>query len=343
MLKWLRQLLAGDPNAPIPQDATVERDAQGRVVRVQQTLSAASPQTQTVQLPKIDIAESAKPALQEASQWLCAQNIQAARSLGIGLESNFSFDQDDGLLRLYFNDGRQLALPSQLLGSFMPGDRSFMWGWHNPSFQPGLQAAAQKAREAGTPLDATAFNTPLQQVTFETLTPLLAFAAKVSDCDGVYRAVLEDSTSVFIGFQIPEDTPRLPPVDTAFEALAVARAENYDRDQLAQDAYYHAQKENPKDGLLREVIAAKMQSWQRDWLRDDDYWHPCSVGWPSDHDRAAAPIQFTAPHPDGGVLDCRLGSSVRNTIYHIKPVGDEAKIVDKLIEWGNGFIWPGNG
>lgn len=348
MFKWLRQLLAGEQSAAIPEDAIVERDAQGRVVRVQQTLSATSPGAQTTQLPRLDIAESSKPALAEASQWLCRQNIEAACNLGIGLENNFSFDQGDGLLRLFFDQLPPLLLPSQLLGSFTPGDRSFMWGWHNPSFQPDLRMAAEKAREAGRQLGEAAFDCPVQRVTFEQLKPLLAFAAQASGCDGVYRAILDDNTSVFIGFRIPEDAPRLAAADAAFARLALACAESYDREQLAQDAFYQAQKQrgdedndDDDDDLLHRVIAAKRESWQQHWARDDNDWQPCSVSWPSSHERSLSPIQFIAPHPVGGVLACRIGPSMRQTIYHLRPVGDQARIVDQLLDWGEGFIWPG--
>lgn len=339
MFKWLRQLLAGDQSS-VPEGAEVERDAQGRVVRVKQTLSAARPDAEASPHPRLSISEAAKPTLAQAAQWLCAQNIHAARSIGLGLERRFDFNQDDGLLRLGFDDDSELALPSQLIGSFDPGDRSFMWGWHNPSFQPQLQIAAQAAREAGRSLDAAAFDTPVQQVAFEPMTLLLAFAAQAAGCDGIYRAILGNHTSVFLGYRIPAEIPRLAAPDADFEARARARAEAYDRDQLEQDRYFEAHKDKDEDGLLRQVIAAKMESWKRDWVRDDDYWHPSSVSWPSEHDRTTALIQFMAPHPAGGVIDCRIGSSIRNTVYHLKSIGGEAKIVDQLIEWGDGFIWP---
>lgn len=343
MFDWLKKLLAGDAST-LPADAKVERDGEGRVVRVTQTLSAA-PADQAAgnerpAPPKLALAESSKPALADASRWLHTQNILAAQHWGMGLESHFSFDQDDGLLRLAFADGHELALPSQLLGSFDARNRSFMWGWHNPSFRDALKAGAQAAREAGVALGEAGFAEPLQTVVFDELTPMLAFAARAAGCDGLYRAYLDGTTTVFIGFTLPQGQPPLDVLDAATIAQVQARVEMHDSDMLAQDQAYHEQESAEDDSLLRRILAAKMAIWQRDWVRADDYWHPSSVGWPSSHDRQRADVQFFAAHPDGGVLDCRIGPDVKKTIYHLQLMDGEFKITDQLIDWGDGFVWP---
>lgn len=343
MLNWLKKLLAGDQSA-VPEGAQVERDAQGRVVQVNQTLGAAPAKDEAPKHPKLTIAEAAKPTLGQAADWLRAQNILAAQTLGLGLEQRFDFSQDDGLLRLSFADGRELALPAQLLGSFVPRE-GFMWGWHNPSVQPQLKLAAQAAREAGRALDAAAFDTPELDVRFEDLTLLLAFAAQTTGHAGVYRAILGDHTSVFLAFTIPEQTQTLPAPDADFVARARERALAYDREMLAHDVHYreHADKsqgQKTDSALLDQVLAAKLETWQRHWVRDDEYWRPTSVGWPSDHDRTGGAVEFLAPHPAGGMLDVHTDSLGRETVYYLQAIDGEAKIVDQLLDWGEGFIWP---
>lgn len=346
MFDWLKKLLSGDSSA-LPPDAKVERDAQGRVVRVQHTMSAAHPegqaQTQPAApaLPVLEIAEHSKPALAEAARWLHGQNIHAAQYWGIGLEEHFTFDQGDGLLRLQFAGGRELALPSQLLGSFDARNGSFMWGWHNPSFLEPLKAAAETARKAGAELGEPGFAEPVQKVSFDTLTPLIAFAARAAGCDGVYSAYLGGGTTVFIGYALPHGQAPLTLPDAASIAQVQARVTQHDADMMAQDAAYHEQEaQGEDDGLLDRILAAKMQVWQRDWASDDSYWHPCSAGWPSGHDRSRADAQFFAAHPDGGVLDCRIGPSVKKTVYHLHVVEGEYKITGQLLDWGDGFVWP---
>lgn len=339
MLKWLSQLMAGDQSS-VPEDAEVERDALGRVIRVTQTLGARRPEKGHTNHPKLAVTASSRPVLTQASQWLREQNIRAACTWGYGLETRFAFNQGDGLLRLTFEDRTELALPAQLLGSFDPSDRSFMWGWHNPSFKPELQRAARAAREAGDQLGEAAFSVPVQTVTFDSLLPLLAFAAQAAGCDGVYRAYLDPGTTVFLGFNDKDVARVLDPIDPDFGAKARTRVEAYDRDQMRQDRIYNEQKDSGDADLLKRVVEAKLESWLRDWSREGEDWHPCSTTWPSNHDRALSPVQFMAPHPLGGVLDCRVGPSVKKRIYRLGSVDGEAKITDQLIYWGEGFIWP---
>lgn len=340
MLDWLRRLFAGDPG-PAPAGVQVERDELGRVVSATTTLQAGSGRDAKAAHPPLVFTTACEPARTVASQWLCERNIAAAQGWAIGLERNYGFDQADGRLLLKFEHGADLVLDAQVLGSFDPSDRSFMWGWHNASLRPELQQAAAVAREEGQRGGEAALTTPVQTVRFDQLTPLLAWAAQLAGLDGVYRAMTDTGTSVFLGYRLAGIQPRLMPADMQFAAQALALAQRHDLDQMEQDRLYHEQ-QNADDGtLLQRVVDAKMASWRRDWARDDDYWHPCSTAWPSDHDRTRAYRQFVVPHPVGGVLDVTIRDSVGRTVYRIESIDGAAKITDQLIDWGNGFIWPG--
>lgn len=339
MLDWFRRLFAGEPGPP-PDGVQVERDELGRVVRATATLRSGSGRAAKAAHPPLVFTTACQPALKTASSWLCERNLAAAEGWAVGLERGYGFDQADGRLVLQFEHGSDLALDAQVLGSFDPSNRSFMWAWHNPSLHPELQQAAVLAREAGVRGGEAALTTPVQTVQFDALTPLLAHAAQLAGLDGVYRAMTGGSTSVFLGYRLAGVAPRLTPAEPQFIAQARALAQRHDQDQMEQDRLYH-ERQGADDGtLLQRIVDAKMIVWRRDWARDDDYWHPCSTAWPSEHDRTRAHLQFVVPHPAGGVLDVTIRDSTGRTVYRIEAIDGAAKITDQLIEWGNGFIWP---
>lgn len=336
---WLRRLFAGNPGPP-PEGVTVERDASGRITQASALLSAGRGATTDAAYPSLVLTPSLSPLLGPASRWLCERNIVAAQQWGIGLEERFDVDQADGRLMLQFAKLPHLVLEAQVLGSFDPSDRSFMWSWHNTSVRPALQQAAQRARAEGERIGEPAFTTPVQTVAFDDLVLLLARAAQFADADGVYRAILPNYTSVFLAYRLPDGPAPLAPVDPGFASLALARVQQYDRDQFTQDRAYH---DGPRDDAgthLERVMQAKRHTWQRDWSCKDDTWPPDSTSWPSAHDRSRAYEAFIAPHPQGGVLDVTVRDGTQFTVYRVEQLGAEAKITDQLIDWGRGFAWP---
>lgn len=339
MFDWFRQLFSGQPGPP-PEGFVVERDERGRITKATATLSAGPAADPGTAHPALAFTPAQAPMLRAASQWLCERNIAAAQGWAIGLERDYAFDQADGRLLLKFEHGPDLALDAQVLGSFDPAQRSFMWGWHNPSLRPELQQAARRVREAGERDGDAALTTPVLAVSFDPMSLLLARAAQMAGVDGVYRAITESMTSVFLGYRLDGIPARLMPADPAFVAQAVALAQRHDQDQAEQDRRYHEQRDAGDGGLLNRIVDEKMTSWRRDWARDDEYWHPCSTAWPSDHDRSRAYRQFCAPHPRGGVLEVTIRDASGRTVYRIEQIDGAAKITDRLIGWGNSFLWP---
>jgi len=343
----MEKLLAGDQN-PAPADARVERDAQGRIVSVSQTLSPGGPAADVH--PKLVIGEGLRARVSEACDWLTNRNIALARTHGIGLEETYAFDQDEGKLELIFSDGRKIIANGQLLGSFDPRDRSFLWAWANPSIHQDLLDDAQRAQAEGRRTGEAALTTPMQSADFGQLTALLALVSQIAGADGLYRSITNGSTSVFMTFRIEAHLlPDGTRVDAAAffadrasdEVLAsagvIARA--YDGEMLAIDRAYH---ERGDEGVqaMDELLAKKLDIYERYWSRNDDEWKPCSFGWPSDHDPATMKVCFTAPHLLGGALDISIGKMVRKTIYRFERIGTALKVTDQSIDWGEGFVWP---
>lgn len=339
MVDWLRKLMAGDQDAA-PPGATVERDALGRVIRVDQTLSLATADNVATAYPRLAPTDALAPRLREACVWMTEQNIVLARAHKLGLEQDHAFDQDSGRLVLSFGDGAELVLRAQVLGSFDPRDRSFMWGWANPSILPETSADAARLRGEGERLDLAVLTTPIQIVMFDELLPLIALAAQVAGADGVYRCLANGSTSVFLSLRTEgalADRSGATADALMFEA-ARDLAARYDAEMLALDRDYHER--SGDEDIAGEVIERKLAVYDRYWSRDDDYWEPCSTGWPSDHDPDRRKLHFSVMHPEGGVLDIAIGKTFGQTAYRIESVDGALRITDSLIEWGDGMIWP---
>lgn len=336
MLDWLRKLMAGDQDAA-PPGAKVERDAQGRIISVQQTLSLTEDNPDAPAHPPLATTDGLTARLDAACDWLSNRNIALARERGIGLERDYAYDQDIGRLILKFGGRKTLAAHGQILGSFDPRDRSFMWSWANSSIQPELCEDAARLKAEGERLGVAALTTPVQTVAFDDLLPLLALAAQDGGADGVYRCMVNGSTSLFVALRLDGPKPAGESSDGLLEA-AHALAAGYDREMLPIDRDYHAREE--ESGGLRDLIDRKMEVYRRYWSRDDDYWEPSSLGWPSDHDPDMIRLRFTLPHPRGGALDVAIGEGSRQTAYRIEQVDGALKITDLLIDWGDGFVWP---
>lgn len=344
---WLEKLLAGDQNAA-PADARVERDAQGRIVRVSQTLSSGR---STPDLhPKLILGEGLTARLSEACNWLTNRNVFLAREHSVGLEETYAFDQDQGKIELTFGDGRKIVANGQLLGSFDPRGHTFVWAWANPSIRPALLEDAHRARAEGRRIGDAALTTPIQTADFEQLTALLALVSQIAGADGLYRCTTNGSTSLFMTLRL--DVHLLPDgtevaANTFFEgraseellAAANALARSYDSEMLAIDRAYH-ERHQAGEQVMEELLASKVEVYERYWSRDDDYWRPCSFGWPSDHDPETRKVCFTAPHVLGGALDISIGKMVSRTAYRIERVSGALKVTDQLINWGRGFVWP---
>jgi hypothetical protein len=348
IFSWLGKLLAGDQNAA-PADARVERDAQGRIVSVSQTLSAGR-STPDVH-PRLILGEGLAAHLSEACSWLTNRNVFLAREHGVGLEETYAFDQDQGKLELIFGDGRKIAASGQLLGSFDPQDGTFLWAWANPSIRPALLEDARRAQAEGRRIGDAALTTPIQTADFDQLTALLALVSQVAGADGLYRCITNGSTSLFMTFRL--DAHLLPDgtevaanaffEDRASEELLVsanALAGSYDGEMLAIDRAFHERDQEGELQAMKELLASKLEVYERYWSRDDDYWKPCSFGWPSDHDPETRKVGFTAAHVLGGALDISIGKMVGKTVYRIERAGSALKITDQLIDWGPGFVWP---
>ncbi len=353
MLNWLSKLLSGDQTS-VPKDAVVERDAKGRVTAVRQTLSAADRDEDRPKYPSPTPSEALTDAMDLSARKLVANNIEAASTYGLGVERNFGFDQGTGELELVCDDGRKLIADGQILGSFDPRARSFMWSWNNPSMSEHVTKAARDAKSAGAATGEASLTEPVQSLNFEAITRLVGHAAMQAGCANVYRAMINGATSVFIGFTPKRflnasgaDISRDDFIGTLFSETDRTAAEQmvrkHDTDMLAADrVYYETRTDSELTPDMAPCISMKTKAYDRDWHRDNDDWRPSSTSWPSDHDYTQYRVYFTAPDGMGNLLIGHAADAhgVRKLIYKIGLIDGQPKIIDQLINWGDGFIWP---
>jgi len=337
MLSWLRGLMNGDQSS-VTADGVVTRDAHGRVVQVQQTLSPPG-QKPAGDLPTLVIGPELEALVPAAGEWLAEQNMLLARRFGIGSENSFLFDQESGTLTLSFKGGRQLVAQAQVLGSFDPADRTFLWGWANPSIQPALTHAIATLRDQPPTTGENPFATSRHSVQFDNVTALLAVAGQKIGADGIYRGI-GDSMSLFLSIEIDPDTRIRPDIDEAQADEAVALVNAYDAEMLPFDRTYGDEIEDD-DAKVDALLDGKIEVHGRYWTRDDDYWTPSSLGWPSDHDASLHDRRFVVPYGRKGLLCITIAGKSVQTIYRLQPVDGALRIVDQLLDWGDGFLWPG--
>jgi len=184
--------------------------------------------------------------------------------------------------------------------------------------------------------------TPVMALKFESITRLVALATQRAGKDGVYRGITPDHTSVFIAFTLPDALDPLP-FDSAQGELALEHARAYDTESFGIDRSFHERSAGlePVESidLMEELLLEKKAIFDRFWAKNDE-WAPASFSWPSDHDLSCSVHRFAGPARDGGCIVVKILGRSRRLVYRLEETDDGARIVDQLIEWGDGFVWP---
>lgn len=281
--------------------------------------------------------------LKDAGRWLNEQNVKQINTFG--LQTGFDYSQNDSCLTLKFFGGAKLHLQAQILGSFDPTRRTFLWAWANPSLEPQVTRSAAAIKAEGEALNETVLTVPEQTIRFDLIQNLMAFAAKKTGADGVYRAMTDDRTSVFMAFNLNDEhkRPDRPDPDMIDEAKGLI--ERHNRDMFEADkAYRVASKKaggNVDLDLMDRYLEDKDRVYERDWRPKNDSWKPSSLGWPSEYDSALYKTSFAGPDRKGGLVIGFAGGPPGRSdlIYQVKMFEDGPKIINQLISL-DGFIWP---
>ncbi|MBI3677818.1 MAG: hypothetical protein HY243_14510 [Proteobacteria bacterium] len=279
-----------------------------------------------------------------AAAWLDDATLSAAREFALGEERTFSLDQDTATLTLTQESGVELKLRAQVLASFRPQDRSFRWSWANSSVDPILLEAAKTAREHFSAENFRAFEMPTFQATFDDCTGLVALAAQVSGCAGVYRALGEDALTAFVGYRTPEKDTIAPKlikyaVSADEERGAQEVVRSYNDEMFPIDVAYHEAQGADGTELADEFLVKKDAIYERYWHADDkDYWRPCSFAWPSDHDPFRIKRYITIPKRANGVYVVAKRNAFDLNPFVVEMVGEKQRITSIDLDWGRGLL-----
>jgi hypothetical protein len=292
-------------------------------------------------------------ALSAARLWLMETIQRDVAGFALGEERRFTVDQPGRTLTLAYADGESLIVQVEALGSFNPYNRTFRWAWSNTSIESPFAKLSEAARTHPDVRNFPSFSAPIFEATFEACTDLVALAARLSGCDGVYRAIAEDNVTVFLGYRLPPaaDLARFWPSGQAAERDVLEARDQivaYDAAMLPFDVEYNARyRSGGEDAasaedratILDDISLRQQQTHLKFWRRDDDDWDP-PLSWPSPHDPQTRRFLIAAPRRAGGVYVIRGGGSYGRDAFVLERHHDGMRIVDNDVEWGAGLLLP---
>jgi hypothetical protein len=125
---------------------------------------------------------------------------EAHKVWGLGSFETWSFHQDAG--RLVFTDpvhGRAEA-PAQIVATYNADERTWLWGWANPSIVEALTADSRTVKAFGEARRYDELTQPSRTATMDDAWRMAALAMRLAKRQGVYRGPAADNLFVFFTF-----------------------------------------------------------------------------------------------------------------------------------------------
>ena len=133
------------------------------------------------------------------------------KTWGLGKAETWAVDQDAGEISWLFADGKRAVAPVQIIGTYNPGDSTFMWGWDHPSIDPALQVHATLVRKFGEEHGIPDLITQKIVISGEDKAwEFVAIANRLAESNGGYRA---DAGGPIVFMTFGEITLRKEPLD----------------------------------------------------------------------------------------------------------------------------------
>jgi hypothetical protein len=140
--------------------------------------------------------------LQQALKSLQDQTARNTRAWGLGSETQWNLDMNEGSLYFTFADGRKLCASVQVVGTYNSANGSFLWGWDHPSVPEPLRRAARRVYEFGQAQGIEVFTTRTTNCTEAQAWTFAAAAAQLDVAAGAYRGDA-GGTWVYMVFEEP--------------------------------------------------------------------------------------------------------------------------------------------
>ena len=144
-------------------------------------------------------ADDPQAFIRESLARLKQQQSEQEKAWGFRKESSWRLDQGAREISFYFADGKVARAPVQVVGTYNPRDRSFVWAWDHPSFREPLREHAYLAKAWGEMHDLAKWTTGKVQCTEKEAWEFTAVAARLGKARGAYRGP-SNGPLVFVTF-----------------------------------------------------------------------------------------------------------------------------------------------
>lgn len=112
---------------------------------------------------------------------------EAHKAWGLGTFDQWNIDQEVGDLIFSNADGTTAVAPAQIIGSYSPGDNTWLWAWENPSIADGMKSHALQLKEYGETHGIEKLTTAEWAGAEEDAWAMVALAVKLCEAQGAYR------------------------------------------------------------------------------------------------------------------------------------------------------------
>jgi hypothetical protein len=146
------------------------------------------------------IPQEAEDVLAKAVAELAHKTQLHSDSWGIRDVRRADVDIARGTLSFASQKGWFITTRVQIVGTFTPADKMWLWAWDNPSIPPALAENAQLVRDFGKTYGLAHFQTRKISATEDGAWSLTALACHLAGNDGAYRGTA-DNAQVFMNFR----------------------------------------------------------------------------------------------------------------------------------------------
>jgi hypothetical protein len=131
---------------------------------------------------------------------MIGQLAEAHLAWGLGSAQRWELDQTNGLIVWYFPD-RTATAAAQVIGTWLPASRSWLWAWANNSVPPELARDSRAVRDWAEEHGHRSLTVPKVEANKDKAATMAALAVRITGATGFYRGAGEsdaDPVPMFI-------------------------------------------------------------------------------------------------------------------------------------------------
>jgi len=266
--------------------------------------------------------------------------LDLTNRIAFGQENHWSADQETNTLDLQFEDGYKVRSKFEIIGSFNPKKRTFLFACDNASISTensGLSSSIKKfCSDCGVP--------ELTKRSFE----LVCLAFEFGDIVAIIRGIDEQHRSIFMGvknFQYinppgaecsQADFLQYDDDQNLSEKKCVDHLKGYFSEMNSIEESWYASGETDQ---LETFRIQQYEVYEKYWHRDNDFWKPSSIGGGYYNSREVDQWIVFSKRKGGRFVLPFIEKGYRNKPYAIANIMEAPKIVDLDVDWGQNCLW----